>query len=346
MATRCNSFLLVLVLGFLFMASAAHAQLGLAGEEGALSIALSPRTPNPGDTVNPTVQGALIDIPESTILWQASGKTIAQGKGVESASFKAGALGTETRISVVVTTPEGTIASAQATIIPTELDLLVDSDSYTPPFYQGGVRASVGTNLRLQALPRFKRGGVSVPAATLTYTWRRNGEILRNSSGLGKSAASIPVQHLFGSDTVSVEAQSADGLLAHTASLSFSASEPILMLYEDHPRYGVLFHRALSPSAFISETEMTFAAVPFFFQATRPSDPALNFAWRVNSATIPTNAENPSELTIDAENSSGIALVELELTHASNYYLDLKGTWNITFSSEAGSTDQFHAATQ
>lgn len=324
----------------------AHAQLDPPGTNSAISIAFSPTSPKPGDTVTLTLQSPLLDIPGSDILWEADGKKIAQGKGADSTSIKVGALGTEILIDVSVTTENGIVASAQATIIPTELDLLVDSDSYTPPFYRGRPLASAGTNLYLQALPRFRRAGISIPASALTYTWRRNGMVLGNISGLGRSTANLPVEHLFGIDTISVEVRSVDGVLSHTSSVSFSSRDPILTLYQDHPLYGIMYHRALGPSTFIPETEMTFTAMPLFAQATSVYDPALHFVWHVNDTEVPTNRENPSKITINAENSSGIALVELETTHATNYFLNAKGGWNITFSSSPGATDPFQSKDQ
>ena len=82
-----------------------------------------------------------------------NGKKIAQGRGANSASATAGALGTETRIGVTVVAPDGASASTEASIIPTELDLVADSDSYTPPFYGGWPRPSAGTTLHLQSFP-------------------------------------------------------------------------------------------------------------------------------------------------------------------------------------------------
>ncbi|OGG60538.1 hypothetical protein A2765_00225 [Candidatus Kaiserbacteria bacterium RIFCSPHIGHO2_01_FULL_56_24] len=336
-------FVTLAVCAFSLIAFPVHAQFGLTDTGNALSIGFSPATPGPGDTVEVSVQSSLLDIPQSDILWEADGKKIAQGKGVDAARVTVGALGVETRITVTVALPDGTSASAEATINPTELDLLVDSDSYTPPFYRGLPLPSAGTNLRLQTFPRFKRGATMMPASELVYTWRRNGEVLGGISGRGKSAAVIPVEHLFGTDVISVEARSADDRLSHSSSVSVSAYEPILMLYEDHPLYGVLYHRALSKSASIPGAEATFAAIPFFVQARNIYDTALRFDWRVNSAEIPANLKNPGELTINADDSTGIAFIELSVTHATNFFLDAKGAWNVTFSSASGGTsDQFH----
>jgi len=335
-------FITLAVYAFALVALPVHAQFGLTDTAGALSIQFSPATPGPGDTVTLTVQSSLFDIAQSDILWEANGKKIAQGKGVASAQVTAGGLGVETIIAVVIVASDGTSSRAEAVIHPTELDLLVDSDSYAPPFYHGALRPSAGTNLRLEALPRFKRGSAIVPVSELIFTWRRNGEVLGSISGRGRSAATVPVEHLFGTDIISVEARSADGRLSHISSVSVSAVEPTLALYEDHPLYGVLYHRALPNSASLAGSEATFAAIPYFAQARNIYDSALQFDWRVNSTEIPANPANPSELTVNAEDSTGIAFIELQVTHATNFFLDAKGIWNLTFSSSwSGTSDQF-----
>ncbi len=338
-------FAILTVCAFSVSAPLAHAQFGLTNIGNSLSISFSPETPSPNDTVSVSVHSSLLDIQGSDILWKADGKTIAQGGGVDSASVQIGALGVETRIEVLVVAPDGTSAATEATINPTELDLLIDSDSYIPPFYLGWPRPSAGTNLRLQAFPRFKRGSAFVPASELIYTWRRNGEILGSISGRGKMAASVPIEHLFGTDIISVEARSTDNKMSHSSSVLVSATEPTLALYEEDPLYGVLYHRALGASAFIGGIESTFAVVPFFVRAGSVYDTALNFDWSVNGAAISANPKNPSALTINAENSSGVAFVELNVTHATNFYLDAKESWNITFSSGSGAFGQFNPFT-
>ena len=333
----------VLCIALLTSALPAHAQFGLSDPGSALSIVFMPATPRPGEAVTVSVQSSLLNIRDSDVLWEANGKKIAQGKGASSASVTAGALGAETTIVVTVAAQDGMSATAEAVIIPTELDLLVDSDSYTPPFYRGAPRPSAGTSLRLQAFPRFKRGSAMIPAGELIYTWRRGGEVLGGISGRGKAAAVIPVEHIFGVDLISVEVRSADDRLAQVSSVSVAAQVPVLALYENHPLYGVLYHRALPNTASVSGAEATFTAVPLFAQARSVYDPALQFDWRVNSAEIPANPKNPGELTINAENSSGVAFIELGVTHATNFFIDAKGAWNVTFSSPwAGTSDQFH----
>ena len=149
------------------------------------------------------------------------------------------------------------------------------------------------------------------------------------------------MQHLFGTDLITVEARTFDGLLANEASFSISPVQPILTLYQNHPLFGMMYHQALSSTTFIPDSEMTFAAVPYFAQTRSVEDPSLTFEWRVNGKKIPVSETDPGAITINADNSSGIAILGLELTHATNYYLDARGLWNITFSTNASAQDLF-----
>jgi hypothetical protein len=326
---------LLLIALALLAAYPAYAQLGLPGVERALAIKLAPLHPGPGEVVRLTIHSSLLDLAEKEVVWRVNGKTVLVGED-DYIDVTMGTLGTQTDVEVSVVATDGTGASAEATIIPTELDLLVDSDSYIPPFFRGRPYASVGTSLYLQAIPHFKRpDGEIVPNSEILYTWRQNGEVIGTISGRGKSTARIPVQHLYGTEKISVEARTSDGLLSNESSFSFTPIEPVLTLYQNHPLYGTLYYQALSPSAFVSETEATFTAVPYFAQAASGNDPLLRYDWRVNGRLLPQGGARSSEITINANNSSGLAQLELELTHATNFHMDSRSLWNITFSSSA-----------
>lgn len=336
----------ILSMCVMFLSVQAYAQVGLPGIETAVLITYEPAHPGSGDTVRLKAQSSVLDLEKANVVWRANGKKIAEGAGVDSTSTTVGALGTATEIEVSVAAQDEIVASALVTIVPTELDLLVDSDAYAPPFYRGRAPASAGTNLRLQAIPLFKQpGGPYVTNTNIDFTWRKNGEVIGSASGRGKSSAIIPVQHLFGTDRISVEARSIGGLLVNETSFVFSPAQPILTLYQNHPLLGILYHQALGTATFIPDSEMTFVAVPYFAQAERAEDAALTYAWRVNGRTIPSET-NQNSITINAENSRGVALLNLELTHATNYYLDAKGSWNITFSADSSTLDQFRSIDQ
>lgn len=237
--------------------------------------------------------------------------------------------------------------AVQTNIPSSPVDLLFDADSYVPPFYRGRALPSAGTNMHLQALARF--GGV--PDSQITYTWRRNGQVESSVSGAGRSSISLTAPTLFGTDTISVDARTADGSMYGSASVAISSIDPRATLYQDHPLFGIEYYNALTPleaspltgltdQNSIPDLEMTFAAVPYFAQASNPNDPRLAYAWSVNGApvsaattSLPAQAGG-SEITINAQNSSGLAAISLLLTSPINFLLHGEGSWNVLFSRE------------
>ncbi len=135
---------------------------------------------------------------------------------------------------------------------------------------------------------------------------------------------------------MSVEVESSDGLLSGESSVAIHAEDPTIMLYKSHPVFGVLYGSALGRSTSLSESEMTFTAVPYFASVRTPTNRQLQYTWRINGTKIATDANKPNELTLKASASSNIALIQLALTHATNFFLDSSGTWNVTFSARGG----------
>ncbi len=339
-------FTALILCAALLATSRAHAQSGLLGFERSLVIQMNPQYPRPGDIVSLKVTSPIQDISEGEIAWTTNGKPLSSGTGELTAQIELGPLGSRTVIGVNVITDNGE-AFGEMTIIPTEIDLLVDTDAYVPPFYRGRALPSVGTTVYLEAKPRFLLpSGASVPTSDIFFTWKKNNDTLTALSGKGKSVARIPLQNLFGTYVVSVEAYTSDRSLSGRATHTLTHTPPAVLLYQDHPLYGIMYHRALTSPATFSENEITFALVPFFAQATSPNDPGLTFAWSVNGQSIPADANNPSRITINADNSSGEALLKLGLSHKTNYFFSSDTTWNMTLSSREPSSATFSPFTE
>lgn len=312
--------------------------------DGGLSLSTSPAYPAPGERVTLTLTSPVYDLDGSDILWRAGGTTISEGTGETSVSITAGALGESTSVSADVTGPTGE-SNITASVVPTRVDLLWESDTYTPPFYRGKALPSAGAHVRLFAQPYLpKAGGGFYDPTQLRYTWRLNGNVLASSSGKGKSAALINGPELFGSYTVTVDVTTADGALGGEASASISSVEPRLVLYEDHPLYGMEYWHALGATSFISDSEMSFAAMPFFAPATSASAPLLEYAWQVNGGAISSDAAHPNEITLQSAGNGTLGLLDLELTHKTNLFIDSRAEWSVTFTaaSQNGTGDPFH----
>lgn len=322
---------LVLFGGLFVMASTAHAQF-LSGRGMRIFLSLSPEHPRPGESVHITADSPLIDLSRSDIQWSVDDKIIAENPGQTEVDISVGPLGSETHVSVAARATDGTLATEEIFIMPTEVDLLWESDSYIPPFYRGRALPSAGTSIRASAILRFGPAGTAQPSERdIIYTWKRNGSLVPVVSGRGKYSAIFPSPSLFDNDTIQVSAATEDGKYEGEASTVIRSVEPMLTIYKDHPLFGIMYHQALEDSAFVPETEMAFTAIPYFAEAESPNDPALNYAWSVNGADIPTDESRRNTLTIKTDKSNGLAQVALSITHAVNLFMRSSGAWEISF---------------
>lgn len=324
---------LIFFLSLIVFSQLSLAQSASADVSGGISLSLTPERPAPGNTVRISAASFSPDLERSDITWYANDKIIAQGPGLKGIDVTAGPLGSETHVVAVAQTADGTSNSGDAFIRPTEIDLLWESDSYIPPFYRGRALPSAGTSLRLQAVPRFKLpSGALVPEQDIIFTWRRNGSVVQSVSGRGRSSARLQAPVLFGTDIVTVEAASLDGSLQGSASVRVPSVEPVLQLYLDPPLFGVMYNQALGQQTAIADSEMSFAAVPYFAQAQSPNDSRLIYGWKVNGTDIEADPGRPSELTINSDKSTGLAQIALSLTHSANWFMQSLGAWAVSFS--------------
>ena len=338
---------IVFLLVFLFFPTGIHAQFNPLSETGKIIISITPRNPVPGEYVRLSAVNPLMDLERSDITWYADQKIFAEGRGQVDAGVIAGPVGSETDI-VVIAQSDNASATGETLLRPAEVGIMWESDSYTPPFYKGRALPSAGATLRVQALARLAlQDGSSVPENEITYTWKRNGSVIPSVSGKGRAFAIFPSPMLFATDIIEVEAVSADGTRGGSARASISSIEPLLMLYENHPVFGIMYNRALAKTTAAKDTEMTFAAVPYFAQAMSPNDAQFVYKWRINGRNVTADYARPSEITLNSAGSSGEAIIALSLTRARNWYMKAAGAWNVLFPSGTGnasSADPFNSA--
>ncbi len=326
-------FQIFVILGIVLVAAPAYAQFSIPGLDSAVSISLSPQYPKPGDQVQVSLQSSYYDLDASSITWTVNGRLFTQGDATKTITLTAGTQGAQTSIRADVDSPSGS-ASATALLIATSIDLLWEADSYVPPFYLGRALSSAGSRVHIVAIPHFTRpGAADVPASQISYTWRKDGRVLGSLSGRGKSAITIDGPTLYGTETISVEAISVDGSASGQSILRLYDTTSELTMYENQPLFGIQYHQALGSTISVPKNEMTFVAMPFFAPVQALNGSGLEYAWIVNQAPVVTNTSAANEITINAASSTGIALITLSLTHASNYFFDATGSWNVTFNS-------------
>lgn len=319
-----------------------------------LVVSYTPKNPGPREHIEVTVRSISADLSQNTITWFVKKKKITSGIGVTSVDVQVGEVGVATAIDVVVegknTTQIGHIA-----ITPSIVDILIDSSSYTPPFYFGRALPSSGARVRLQAIPYLiDANGHTLPTNTLVYTWKRNGTVLGSLSGVGKNILTLNPPHLDTQYTISVDVSSIDRRTTGTGNTTVSLTDPSVEMYVDNPRLGILFSSALGSQAFIGDVESTLHIVPYFVGVPSPEDRSLEYVWKVNDALVPPERALADNITINASKSSGEADVSVAVTSSTDILLDLRRVWNIIFqnggatgvagSKNTPSIDPFHTA--
>lgn len=262
---RFHAALLVAVL-FACIPVSVGAQFGPGTEP--LTITLSPEFPRPYDTVTATVGSTLINLTASTITFSVNGTVI--GENERSASFTAPAPGARTTLSVRVDSPDG-VYTAQKSIAPADIALIVESLSKTHPFYEGAALIPSLGRLRLVALADLRTSsGVRVANADTVYTWRLGSQILQSDSGLGKNVITATAPVRYRDAQISVTAATRDESVVAHASYSISPVDPVVRVYRSDPLSGIDFTRALTTSFTLPEDEDAFRVVSYYF-ANPPS---------------------------------------------------------------------------
>lgn len=293
----------------------ALAQFSGVGEP--LQFTLRPERPAPNDSVEIVLESFVTDLSTADITWVVNDRVVASGSE-RRITVNAGPAGGSVKIVARVRALDGSTYSKELRLRPAEVTLLWQSEGYAPPFYRGKALAPFEGRVTVVALPLFTReDGTAVNSRDLIYSWSENDEPVAESSGAGKNSfvfrGRVPIRPV----DVSVVVTSRDKTLVAEARDSIFTQPPALLLYENHPRYGIRFNRAIQSRTVLEEDELTLSAVPFFFETKARDGGEVRYEWALNF--LPRPAETASFITLrragDAGGESVVSLTAQETTH-------------------------------
>lgn len=258
-------------------------------------IELSPAYPRPNTTVNLEIQSTSISLDSANIKWIVDGVVVGSGIGAKKQSITVGDIGKRTVVSATVS-PRGTFPSQQTiTIIPSQVDMVWESLTYTPPLYEGKAQTTKQSDIRILAVPNmYDRSGRKLDPATLIYNWKVNDKGQVNMSGYGKNSMTFKMGVLEERTLVEVTITNSDKTVTGYGSAAFEAGEPRIVLYEKHPQLGLLTNKALGTEIVSPYTGYALSAVPYFFSVAKVSADTLNYTWVVNNTTQATKDQTIS----------------------------------------------------
>ena len=305
-----------------------------------IQYVVSPDTPGPNTRVSIEAQGVGTFLGDATITWSTDGKVTLTGVGQRDFSFTTGALGTQTRIHVVINSVTQGTLSQDWVFIPSSINLVWEADTSVPPLYRGKALYSGGSNLKVVAFPSIVINGKALPSSSLSFQWTVNDNPLPQRSGLGQSALSFTGDQLQHQEVVGVTVYYGASKVGY-GEVVIPTTNPQILTYSKDPLRGLLLDNALPTNLSLSAKEFTIQAVPYYFANQSLRSGAATFAWTLNNEDTTGPNAAKGQLTLrQSGNGAGSAVigVTVQNTDSSMLVQAAEAALQIVFGQSSGSS--------
>lgn len=206
------------------------------------------------------------------------------------------------------------------------VDLLSQGASYTSPFYKGLALWPKQGLATMLAVPQ----GLGNPAS-LNYRWIQDGTVLGNISGVGKSSMSFKDTLFSKPSTISVEIVSSNDEILAKNEVTLRPQNPLVVVYENNPLYGFMFHQEVGDTYRLEDAEVTFGAFPFFFDVPAQRKSTLTYKWSTNAG----ETQDGSSVTYRTpEAGAGSSSVTLNIVAPEKIMSSVEKTFLVQFGHE------------
>lgn len=307
---RCLA--IVMMLGVSFGVS--NAQINPISQS-VLQLTLTPESPAPGEKVFIRVDSYNFDLDTTEIVWYVNGALQKRGVGERQLSLTAPTLGKPLVIKVVAR--HKTLGDLeQSTSLRTgDVEIVWEALGYTPPFYKGKTLHSYGGMVRFTAIPRLTdKNGTEVSPSNLIYTWKKNGTVMQDQSGFGKSSiVTSDDSYIRDGNDILVEVSTIDHTAQASSYVSVSPNVSKVVVYEKDPALGVRYDNAVTNSINILGDEIELIAEPYFFSISTRNTTSVDYSWIVNDQQV-VSADQKSAVILKPEvGASGRASLSLSV---------------------------------
>ncbi len=282
-----------------------HAQSVLPEQN--LTLKLSPLTPEPNTETTISLDAYSYETNGATIIWYVDGKEETSARNQRSLKITTKDAGEETNIKVDIDLPNNQQLTKSITINPIRIDLVLESNTLVPAFYQGRSLPTVGSTVRVIATP-YTGGNVS--PSDYTYVWKHNNQVLFGGAIKGKQVAEIKIG-LGIEQIISVDVINSRGETVAKKSIVLPLAKPEILFYEENPLRGAS-QIALSDTYYLIDDEVTLRAEPYYMDSNIFSTEPL-IEWSLNSKQIPNPSSDPQYLTLQKKLTSGAAKLSFHI---------------------------------
>lgn len=295
-------FLCVCLLLFAIPQTSLQAQT-LSGQSSATLIA-SPQFPTPNQEVSVSLDAYSMNTLGATITWYVDKVELTDRKNERSIKFTSGPIGTTHTVRSVIRFPSGLPLEAVVTIPITQVDIIVETDSYTPSFYQGRALPSENSHIRAVAV---LHGKTPETPAEYTYEWKLDGDPLFGGPIRGKRVIETRMP-LYQDHTLTVVVYNTRGTPLGRRTIALDPTVPEVHFYEENPLRG-LSRKAITDDFVLIGEETTVHAEPYFMNI-EPKTFSGEISWELNGEHVDPTGVVPNAITlrhVGGEGSANIA---------------------------------------
>lgn len=294
--------------------------------EPSVEVRVIPEFPAPGANILITAHN-LLNKDALSYIWSVNGQVVDQGIGRDSITTTVGSIGEQTVISLTVQDGSRVVGEVTRSIVPAELDLVWEADSYTPPFYSGRPLPTGDTVITVTAVPDVRVSGVRTPKDTLIYEWFLDDSVRPFQTGYGLDTVRLTPPVFDSPFTVTVQTKTQSGSIAAQNTTEIVPQRPEVLLYEETALLGTLFHRAVSGVLTLFDEEVTIQLFPLFVANPNQS----TYSWEVNGGAID-SGETPREITLRKTGSdAGRVIVEADFRTPNSLFEQASERFILTF---------------
>ena len=300
-----------------------------------LEIVMTPQNPEPLQNITLTLQSYTYDLDRSRITWSVNGVNKKTDTGLKQFTTQAGKNGGKITVEATVITPTDGVKTTEISFTPSMVDLIYESLSYTPPFYQGrALNPNQGVVL-VTAIPALtKATGEKISAQNIIYSWKKDGSVEQSDSGLGKNTfiftGTVPIRNA----TVEVTASSLDGTITATKQITVTNTSPKIIFYENNPVYGIMYNKAITNTVKMLTDEFSVVAVPYFFSVGYATTPDLDYVWTMNGQTVGNQDPKNSFTTRTDKPGAGTTNIGVKISNNVRIFQFTNADYSINFNKQ------------
>lgn len=322
----------IVLAGIILIAQFANAQIPntIQGVE----LKLSTDSPSPGQNIKVSAESYTADLNSSEITWTLDKKTYIKGIGKTSIDVQAPLLGEKLTVGITAVTADGKTLSNSITINSGSVDLILETNGYVPPFFQGKAPFVYENEYRIVAIPHLANSnGSEYNPNDLVYQWTKDSRVIQDQSGYGKQVFSWKEESVPRDRLILVKVSSRDGSAQAQKLMTLRAGNPWLSFYVDDPLYGTLYNNAIGNEFSLGISgETAVLAVPFGFSVNENGDVSeLNYNWLLNGSKQEALAHNRSVTLRAPQNQSGSSDINLTITSVGDFLQKISSAITINF---------------